>query len=227
MGNKGLAAYFVRLLAERAIGLLLFLLGSGGVLGSRGASWFIAYFAAIGSVFWLYRAAPDTMAARLTITETKDSTPVWDKVLLATFWLLAYFVVYWVAGATCDHALPLDIVAVAGLALYLLSSALTAWALYENRYAEAVSRVQAERGQIVCSTGPYAYVRHPMYSAIILWCVSITMVFPSAWVAAVACVVALTIVVRTALEDSTLTRGLDGYSEYKDKVRWRLVPFVW
>ncbi len=227
MSSKGLAAYFVRLFAERAIGLLLFLIGSGWVLGSRGASWFIVYFAAIGSVFWLYRAAPDTMAARLAITETKDATPVWDKVLLATFWLLAYFVVYWVAGVTCNPALSLDVVAVAGLALYLLSSALTAWALYENRYAEAVSRLQAERGQIVCRTGPYAYVRHPMYSAIILWCVSVVMVFPSAWVAAVAGAVALVIVIRTALEDSMLTRSLDGYSEYKDKVRWRLVPFVW
>lgn len=227
MDSKGMAAYFARLFAEHAIGLLLFLFGSGWALGSRGAAWFIVYFAATGSVFWLYHAAPDTMAARLAITETKDTTPVWDKVLLAIFWLLAYFVVYWVAGATCDPAQSLDVVAVAGLALYLLSSALTAWALYENCYAEAVSRVQAERGQAVCSTGPYAYVRHPMYSAIILWCVSVVMVFPSAWVAAVAGVVALTIVVRTALEDSMLTSGLDGYSAYKDRVRWRLVPFVW
>jgi len=227
MGSNGMAAYLARLFVERALGLLLFLLGSGWALGPRGALWFAAYFAAIGTVVWLYRAAPDTMAARLAIAESKDVTPAWDKALLAAFWLLAYFVAYWVAGRTCDPSLPIDIVAVLGAVIYLLSSMLTAWALSENRYAEAVSRVQEERGQRVCSSGPYAYVRHPMYSAIIMWCVSVIMVFPSAWVALVAGVVAVTIVIRTMLDDAMLTSGLPGYSEYRSNVRWRLVPFVW
>ena len=222
-----MATYLARLFAERAIGLLLFLLGSGWVLGARGALWFVVYFAAIGSVVWLYHAAPDTMKARLAIADSKDTTPAWDKALLAVFWLLAYFVVYWVAGRTCDLSLPIDAVAVAGAAVYLLSSALTAWALAENRYAEAVSRVQEERNQRVCSTGPYAFVRHPMYSAIIMWCVAVVMVLPSLWVAATSGAVAVVIVTRTALEDAMLTRGLTGYEEYRHAVRWRLVPFVW
>lgn len=227
MGDKGMAAYLARLLAERAIGLLLFLLGSGWVLGARGVLWFVAYFAAIGTAVWLYHAAPETMAARLSIADTKDVTPVWDKVLLAVFWLLSYFVVYWVAGKTCDPALAIGAVAVLGVVVYLLSSVLTAWALAENRYAEAVSRVQEERGQRVCSTGPYAFVRHPMYSAIVMWCVSVVMVFPSVWVALVSGAVAIVIAVRTALEDAMLAKGLPGYTEYRDKVRWRLIPFVW
>ncbi|MBP3884900.1 MAG: hypothetical protein J6D54_08205 [Olsenella sp.] len=85
MGSNGMAAYLARLFVERALGLLLFLLGSGWVLGPRGALWLAVYFAAIGTVVWLYRAAPDTMAARLSIADTKDVTPVWDKVLLAVF----------------------------------------------------------------------------------------------------------------------------------------------
>ncbi|MBQ6524741.1 MAG: isoprenylcysteine carboxylmethyltransferase family protein [Atopobiaceae bacterium] len=227
MADKGMVVYLVRLFIERALGLLLFLLGSGWVLGARGALWFAVYFAAIGTVVWLYRAAPETMAARLSIADSKDVTPVWDKVLLAIFWLLAYFVVYWVAGRTCDPAQAIDAIAVLGAVIYLLSSMLTAWALSENRYAEAVSRVQEERGQRVCSTGPYAFVRHPMYSAILMWCVSVVMVFPSVWVALVSGAVAVVIVVRTALEDTMLAGGLAGYPEYQKKVRWRLVPFVW
>ena len=227
MGGKDMFAYLARLFAERTIGLLLFLIGSGWILGARGALWFVAYFAAIGTIVWLYRTAPDTMAARLSIADSKDVTPVWDKILLAVFWLLGYFVVYWVAGKTCNPSLPIDIVAVLGVALYLLSSMLTAWALSENRYAEAVSRVQEERGQRVCSTGPYAFVRHPMYSAIIMWCVSVIMVFPSPWMALVSGMVAIVIMVRTALEDAMLANGLPGYAEYRDNVRWRLVPFVW
>lgn len=207
--------------------MFLFLLGSGWVLGPRGVLWFAVYFLAIGTVIWLYHAAPETMAARLAIADSRDVTPAWDKVLLAVFWLLGYFVVYWVAGRTCDPSLPVGAVAIAGAIVYLLSAALTAWALAENRYAEAVSRVQDDRGQRVCSTGPYAYVRHPMYSAIIMWCVAVAMVLPSPWVALVSGAVAAVIVARTALEDAMLARGLPGYAEYRGNVRWRLVPFVW
>lgn len=227
MGNKGLAMYLGRLFVERALGLLLFLLGSGWALGPRSTLWFAVYFLAIGSVVWLYRMVPKTMAARLTIKESKDATPVWDKVLLTMFWLLGYFVVYWVAGKTCDTSSPIDAIAVVGAGVYLLSGALTAWALGENRYAEAVSRVQEERGQRVCSTGPYAFVRHPMYAAIIMWCIAVVMVLPSVWVGLVAFAVAAVIVVRTALEDEMLARGLAGYPEYRRDVRWRLIPFVW
>ena len=227
MNKNGFVAYFVRLLAERVIGLLLFLLGSSWVLSPRGALWFVVYFAAIGSVVWLYRTAPDTMSARLAIAESKGVTPTWDKLLLAFFWLLSYFVVYWIAGATCDSSLPIDAVAIAGAIIYLLSAALTAWALSENRFAEAVSRVQSERDQHVCSTGPYAFVRHPMYSAIIMWCIAVVMVLPSMWVALVSIAVATVIVVRTALEDGMLARELAGYPEYQCSVRWRLIPFVW
>lgn len=227
MDIKGMVAYFARLLAERVFGLLLFLMGSSWVLGPRGALWFAVYFLSISSVAWLYRTAPDTMAARLAIAESKDVTPAWDKALLAAFWLLGYFVVYWAAGRTSDPALPVDAVAVTGAVIYLLSAALTAWALAENRFAEAVSRVQSERNQSVCSTGPYAFVRHPMYSAIIMWCIAIVLVLPSVWVALVSAAVAAVIIVRTALEDKMLASGLAGYPEYQRSVRWRLVPFIW
>ena len=79
----------------------------------------------------------------------------------------------------------------------------------------------------MCSTGPYAFVRHPMYSAIIMWCISIVMVFPNAWVALVSGAVVAVIVARTSLEDAMLVNELPGYSEYRCRVRWRLVPLVW
>lgn len=227
MHTKGMTSYLARLFVERAIGLLLFLLGSGWVFGARAVLWFVVYFGAIGSVIWLYRTAPDTMTARLSITQSKDVTPVWDKILLAAFWLLGYFVVYWVAGKTCDPSLPIGIVAIAGVLVYLLSTALTSWALSTNQFAEAVSRIQGERSQRVCDTGPYAFVRHPMYSAIIMWCVAVVMVLPSVWVALVSGATAAVIVARTVLEDAMLARGLKGYGEYQRRVRWRLVPFLW
>ena len=227
MRDKGMATYIGRLIAERGLGLLLFLLGSGWVLGQRGVLWFVVYFISIGSVIWLYYVAPETMKARLSIAESKEVTPTWDKILLAMFWVLGYFVVYWVAGLTVDLSMPIDAIAIIGAGVYLLSSVLTVWALRENQYAEAVARVQKERGQSVCSTGPYAFVRHPMYSAIIMWCVSIIMVLPSIWVAAVSVVVAAVITIRAELEEAMLAKELPGYSEYQSKVRWRVIPYIW
>jgi len=55
----------------------------------------------------------------------------------------------------------------------------------------------------------------------------VAMVFPSVWVALVSGAVAVVIVVRTALEDAMLADRLEGYSEYRNRVRWRLVPFIW
>ena len=224
--SKGMLLYTARLVGERAIGLGLFLLASHGVMGIRATVWFVAYVAAVASGVWLYHTSADTLERRANIAATKDVTPVWDKVILALFWLLAYFVVYYVAGATADHTKPLDLPFVAAIMLYALSTALTAWALRTNAYAESVSRVQTERDQQVCSSGPYAYVRHPMYTAILMWCVAIVAVFPSWAVAGVSVAVAVLIVVRTLLEDAMLARELPGYEAYRAHVRWRLVPWL-
>ena len=105
--SKGMLLYTARLAGERAIALGLFLLASQGVLGARALVWFVTYFASVASAVWLYRTSADTLERRANIAATKDSTPTWDKVILAFFWLLAYFVVYWVAGATADHARPI------------------------------------------------------------------------------------------------------------------------
>lgn len=222
--QRGMALYAGRLVGERAAGLVLFLIAAQWQLGLRAGLWFAAYFASVASAVWLYRTSADTLERRADIASTKDLTPTWDKVILALFWLLAYFVVYWVAGATADHAAAPDLLLAGALVLYALSTALTAWALRTNAFAESVARVQNDRGQRVCSSGPYAYVRHPMYSAILLWCVAIVGVFPTWQVAMVAIAVAALIVVRTLLEDDMLARGLLGYAAYRDRVRWRLIP---
>ncbi len=223
---KPLATYAIRLVVERTLGLLLYLVGAGWALDGRATAWFVAYFAAISSGVWLAAKRPDTMARRADIASTKDTTPVWDKVILALFWLLAYFVVYYVAGAS--HLLaPVWPVAIAlGLAIYAASCVLTAAALMENAHAESVARLQPERSQTVCQTGPYAWVRHPMYAAIIMWCVAIVLVFPCIPVALISVAVAALIVCRTLLEERMLVAGLPGYDTYRHAVRWRLVPFV-
>lgn len=224
--SKPFATYAARLTIERFLGFLLYLAGTGWVLDGRATVWFVAYFLAIGTGVWLAAKRPDTMARRADLAATKDTTPVWDKVILALFWLLAYFVVYYVAGRSHLSA-PVWPVAIAlGLVIYAASCVLTTAALMENAHAESVARLQPERAQTVCSTGPYAWVRHPMYAAIIMWCVAIVLVFPCLPVALVSAVVAVLIVCRTLLEERMLVAGLPGYDAYRQTTRWRLIPFV-
>ena len=70
-------------------------------------------------------------------------------------------------------------------------------------------------------------VRHPGYLGIILWAIASTLMFGMAAVAIAAAILIVTLVIRTALEDTMLITELDGYDIYAEKVRYRLVPFVW
>ena len=224
--SKGLAIYLARVIIERTLGLVLFLIGSSWMIGATSACWFVAYFAAAGSIVSLYRSNPEVMNQRTNIAATKDTTPAWDKILLTLFWAVAYFAVYYLAGRFFGAATtPWALLAV-GIALYAASTLLTARALKENRFAESTARIQAERNQTVCMSGPYAHVRHPMYSAILIWCVAIALVFPCLAVGMAAGITAAIIVIRTILEDRMLAKGLPGYREYRARTRFMLIPFV-
>lgn len=96
-----------------------------------------------------------------------------------------------------------------------------------NAYATTVVRVQSERGHKVISTGPYAWVRHPMYSGAVSYFLGIALLLGSWWAVAIAAVVGVLFCLRAVWEEETLKSELDGYSAYADRVRYRLVPWVW
>jgi protein-S-isoprenylcysteine O-methyltransferase Ste14 len=88
-------------------------------------------------------------------------------------------------------------------------------------------KVQEERGQSVVSTGPYRYVRHPMYASTFLFFPGSALLLGSWW-GLLLCVVLLGLLVwRIPLEERMLENGLAGYDEYARKVRYRLIPRVW
>jgi protein-S-isoprenylcysteine O-methyltransferase Ste14 len=97
----------------------------------------------------------------------------------------------------------------------------------ENTFAAAVVKVQSERGHHVISSGPYAFVRHPMYSAAVLFMVGTALLLGSWWGTAISPVFAILFAVRIRIEERTLTTGLPGYADYAARVRYRLLPGVW
>ena len=114
-----------------------------------------------------------------------------------------------------------------GTIVYFLAMALITWVVSTNPYAEASVRIQTDRGHTVVSTGPYRYIRHPMYVGLILMFVGTPLIWGSVWALAVAGVLAVLMIARTALEDRTLFNELAGYQEYAAHTRYRLIPGFW
>lgn len=114
---------------------------------------------------------------------------------------------------------------VAGSVVFLAAYALYAEVLRENAYLSRTIEVQA--GQKVIDTGLYGVVRHPMYMATLLLFLSMPVVLGSGAALIVFLAYPMIIAKRILNEEDVLKAGLDGYAAYMEKVRWRLVPFVW
>ena len=116
-------------------------------------------------------------------------------------------------------------VVIAASVLFLIAYALYAEVMRENAYLSRTIKV--EEGQTVVDTGLYGIVRHPMYAVTILLFLMIPLVLGS-WYALIAfAFYPSIIVVRLKDEEDLLTRELPGYAAYKQKVRYRIIPFIW
>ena len=116
-------------------------------------------------------------------------------------------------------------VVIAASVLFLLAYALYAEVMRENAYLSRTIKV--EEGQTVVDTGLYGIVRHPMYSATILLFLMIPLILGSWYALIIFAFYPTIIIVRLKDEEDLLTRELPGYGEYKEKVKYRIIPFVW
>ena len=116
-------------------------------------------------------------------------------------------------------------VSLAAAGLFLLAYGMYGEVLRENAYLSRTIEVQ--EGQTVVDTGLYAIVRHPMYTATILLFLSMPLVLGSLLSFILFLPYPLLIAARLKGEEAFLEKELEGYAEYKKKVRWRLLPFIW
>jgi len=114
-----------------------------------------------------------------------------------------------------------------GLAIFALSWILTNWSMAVNPFFEKSVRIQTDRGHRVIDTGPYAYIRHPGYTGFAGWIISTPLLLSSTGAFIPALIAVGLVVIRTVLEDHTLRAELTGYTEYANRVRFRLIPGVW
>lgn len=119
------------------------------------------------------------------------------------------------------------VIQIAGIVLAVLGSLVTAWAMASNKFFYGVLRIAQEKGHTVCTSGPYQYVRHPGYLGAILFDPATPLILNSVWALIPAVLTIYAIIVRTVHEDKALKKGLDGYQDYTQQVRYRLLPGVW
>jgi protein-S-isoprenylcysteine O-methyltransferase Ste14 len=184
-----------RMIAKLLLQNTFFVVGMGVVLFATAgtlhwpAAWvYLATSAILGPAcgLWLAQTDPGLLAERMRLT-ARDEQPAADKKFMLVFVVVALF---WFVAMGLDRRMHASDVPLAlqvlGLAMYLLSTGFVMWVFHENSFAAPVVKVQAERHHHVISTGPYAFVRHPMYSAIMLFFVGAPLLLGCWWGVALA-----------------------------------------
>lgn len=174
----------------------------------------------LGAVLLL--KSPDLLAKRLD-TKEKESK---QKIVVALSGLI-FLAAFILAGLDFRYGwteIP-DWAVWASTAVLLLSYAMYAEVMRENAYLSRTIEVQ--EGQKVIDTGLYGIVRHPMYSATIFMFLSMPLVLGSLLSFAVMLAYVPVIALRISNEEKVLSQNLKGYEEYRQKVRSKVIPFIW
>ena len=114
-----------------------------------------------------------------------------------------------------------------GGVLFMLGYAVVVWAMYTNQFFSSVVRIQAERGHVAVTGGPYRFVRHPGYVGMMVSALGGVWLLRSTWTMIPYALYVAVVITRTALEDKTLRAELPGYVEYASRTRYRLLPGIW
>jgi protein-S-isoprenylcysteine O-methyltransferase Ste14 len=182
----------------------------------------------LASAFWLARHDPALLAERLR-------PPLQGAQTRADRWIMAAFLTLWLVwllamglearlkgfphGPTWSAAV--------GVVLIAVSFWIVDWTFWANSYAAPVVKLQSERQHRVVDTGPYRWVRHPMYAGSLPMLIGIPLLLGTwrglIWVVPMSAL----LILRIALEERFLRANLAGYADYAARVRYRLVPLLW
>lgn len=181
------------------------------------------------TILYLYRKDPALLAERYKKPGTGNQEG-WDRYVV--YGLVVGFI-SWIVIMPLDAKrfawsppFPLPVTTL-GIAMLAGSFFLFFRSYTDNTFLSPLVRLQAERNQQVVSTGVYKFVRHPMYLGGILMFVGAPLLLGSAWGVVVGLALSVLLMARIRGEEAMLARELEGYRDYMQKARFRLVPFLW
>ncbi len=204
------------------VGLLIFL-PAGKISYFNGwlfmAILFIPMF--IAGIVMMFKN-PDLLKSRLDVKEKQKEQEIIVK--LSGLMFVAGFICAGLGFRFNWYTLPYE-VSIIGAVVFVFSYVLYAEVLRENTYLSRTIEVQDD--QKVIDTGLYGIVRHPMYSATLILFLSMPLVLGSVYSFIIFLFYPFIIAKRIKHEEKFLEKELTGYSEYKQKVKYRLIPFIW
>ena len=216
---QALTKYFSGLIL---VGLLLFLPAGTFAFWQAWLFIIILFLPMFVAGLILMARNPELLRKRLSAKEEQNEQKT--VVLISGILFLAMFIVAGLNRRFMWYMLP-NWVVFAAAVVFLIGYVLYAEVLRENVWLSRTIEVQDE--QKVVDTGLYGIVRHPMYSATLLMFLSMPLVLGSVWSFAIMLFYVPVIVKRIRNEEVVLKQGLAGYSDYMQRVRYRLIPFVW
>jgi protein-S-isoprenylcysteine O-methyltransferase Ste14 len=181
------------------------------------------------TLIYLYRYDPGLLEERYKKPGTGNEKG-WDKYFI--YIMFPSFILWFVImpldaerfSLTTNFPLILEVV---GFLLLVGSAFLLFRSFKDNSFVSPLVRIQSERNQKLVSTGVYGFVRHPMYLGGIMLFLGAPLLLESIYGIIIGIFLSIIFIGRTIGEERMLIRELDGYLEYMDKVRYRLIPHVW
>jgi len=182
----------------------------------------------LSAYVWMKKHDPGLLQERIE-SGSRENTKKWDNLILAlySFLMLAVIIVCGLDRVRFRWSKVPTAVEIGSFVLFVFPVILLFRVIRHNHFLSERVRIQDDRGHQVCSSGPYAMIRHPMYAAIIQVALLFPLALGSFFGLIPAVLVVGLLVIRTHLEDRTLQKELKGYSEYALRVPYRLVPGLW
>jgi protein-S-isoprenylcysteine O-methyltransferase Ste14 len=189
--------------------------------------WFDAMV--LSNMMYLYWKDPALLAER-SKAPGSDNQKQWDKYLLTGIYFMAivWFIIMPLDAKRFGWSplFPVWLKVLGGVAL-LPALYLIYQATVENTFLSTLVRIQTDRKQHVISTGVYGFVRHPLYLGCLFMVLGAPLLLGSLYGLIIGFIAIIVLVGRIIGEEKMLVNELEGYEDYKKKVKYRLVPFVW
>ena len=207
------------------MGFLLFI--AAGTLDYWQAWTFLAVYvaASIAITLYLIQNDPALLARRMRGGPFAETEPT-QKIIM---WIVSFAFIGLIVLPAIDHRLHWSqmsaYAALAGDALVLLGWLGIFFVFRENSFS--ASTIQLAENQTVISSGPYAWVRHPMYAAALVMLLGVPIALGSWWSALIVVAILPALIWRLLDEERFLVRNLAGYADYQARVRYRLLPLIW
>ncbi len=176
--------------------------------------------------FGLSKNDPELLKKRLS---TKLSKRLWDRIISLLMFLpfLSFLIIAGFDAVRYKWSSVSLLVEAISFVVMIFSLYLIVIVMRENTFLSRQVEIQKSRHHKVITTGPYRYVRHPMYIAFILYMFSMSLALGSLYGLIPAAMINILLVIRTYFEDKMLFKELKGYKRYARKTKFRLVPGVW